>query len=61
MLNIKEISREERDYLVANGVKFGVYGGISRTGKESRRHCKYYLCESKENMILLNNIRKNVK
>ena len=38
------------------GVPYGE-GGISTTGKLNGRH-KYYLCESKKNMILLEKVTK---
>lgn len=56
MLVIVLISKEEKDYLLSKGVKWG-YGGISHTDSRHRR--KYYLAESEFNMPLLKNYRKN--
>lgn len=49
------ISKQEKDKLLAAGVKYGE-NGISHT---TSRHSgmTYYLCESRENMKLLNKIR----
>ena len=51
------ITKQERDYLVKNGVRYGE-NGISKT----KGHYKnYYLCTSRNNMILLNQYsRKNI-
>ena len=53
---IKKITKAEVKYLISNGVKYGD-GGISRP---ESKHCKTrQLCETKFNMSLLAEYRKD--
>ena len=55
MFIIVLITKAEKDYLVAHGVKFG-YAGISHTDSRHRR--TYYMCENDDNKKLLSEYRK---
>ena len=56
-ITILLISRDEKDYLVAHGVREG-RNGISHTIAKGRKRT-YYLCESEWNIEKLNKYRKN--
>ena len=57
-IKLKEITKDEARILnSAYNVPFGSYG-ISRSYS---RHKKYYLCECKNNLMALNEIRKAEK
>ena len=56
-ITIVLISRDEKDYLVAHGVREG-RNGISHTIAKGRKRT-YYLCESEWNIEKLNKYRKN--
>lgn len=58
MFIIVLISKEEKEYLVSKGVRFGT-NGISHTVPKSKART-YYLCESPRNMKLLNAYRKQM-
>lgn len=51
---IVRITKNEREKLISMGVPLGE-GGI--TSSLTHRHSSWYLCESKNNMRLLNKIR----
>ena len=55
-INILKIDRNERDYLVSKGVKFGE-NGISHT---YTKHKKYYLCMSEKNTKLHNDYQNHI-
>ena len=55
-ITILLISRDEKDYLVAHGVREG-RNGISHTIAKGRKRT-YYLCESEWNMEKLNKYRE---
>lgn len=58
MFNIVLISKEEKNYLVSKGIRFGT-NGISHTVPKSKART-YYLCENPHNMRLLNEYRKRI-
>ena len=55
-ITILLISRDEKDYLVAHGIREG-RNGISHTIAKGRKRT-YYLCESEWNMEKLNKYRE---
>ena len=57
VITIVLITKAEKDYLVAHGVRMGS-GGISHTISKSKKRT-YYLCESEWNIHKLNKYRKN--
>ena len=57
VITIVLITKAEKDYLVAHGVRMGS-GGISHTIAKGRKRT-YYLCESEWNIEKLNKYRKN--
>ena len=57
VITIVLITKAEKDYLVAHGVRMGS-GGISHTISKSKKRT-YYLCESEWNIEKLNKYRKN--
>ena len=56
-ITIVLISKDDKNYLVAHGVREGS-NGISHTIAKGRKRT-YYLCESEWNMKKLNKYRKN--
>ena len=58
-INILKIDRNERDYLVLKGVKFGE-NGISKNHIKKSGRQKYYLCPSAKNIKLHNDYQNRV-